>query len=809
MNSIEARNTYISLFSSGGIGDLGFHDENYECLASAELISRRIEVQRLNGIATPDRLICGDILLPGTYAKIIEQAKNYVDRNRQPVTAIIATPPCQGMSVANHKKGDELGRNSLVVKSIEVIKEVEPLVFIFENVPSFMKTTCTGMDGNNRAIGDEIERELGHNYEYLSRTLQLSEYGSPSSRKRSITIGVRNDVTWVTPLDLFPERKEAPSLYELIGDLPKLNEMGTCASEDIFHSFRPYAPRMRNWIRDLPEGASAFDNDDPSKRPHRVIDGEIVPNVRKNGDKYRRVRWDAVAPCVHTRNDILASQNTIHPVDDRVFSIRELMRMMGVREDFIWFDGQEEAYRTRDFKTLKKHAINIRQCLGEAVPVPVTQSIASNIKEHLTSHLSFSAGKPRRSLTTVWSTFSQESSYLDVPANRKKNYSAYYTEPLVAFSLVKRALAKFDGKTNRVIKVLEPSAGSGVFVEVLNQFAEYYKINLTSVELEPEISSYLTQRFNRNHNFVAFNSITADFLELELLEDFDLVIGNPPFGRRPIDLENKWGKDKELSVRFLKKSLSISTQVAFVLPKALLHAAYYRDTRDHIVERSAIDHILDFGEFTFPDVKVETVGLVTAPIDNSEDFEIGLKSWPRKLVKTSRSSYILDREFPNWVIYRDQFFDSFVEKTEFGQLSVWRDRTISRKYAVEDGVRVLRGRNLSADGTLIDDSRDYEISELNALRLQKSVSGLVGDNKFLAPNLSYKPRLVPYRNAETSVPEGSCAVLYGNLTDIQAEKLVKFCCSADFEMFYRIACNFATRSINIDDCLVYWWGVPR
>jgi DNA (cytosine-5)-methyltransferase 1 len=42
----------------------------------------------------------------------------------------------------------------------------------------------------------------------------------------------------------------------------------------------------------------------------------------KNGDKYKRQYWNKVAPCIHTRNDILSSQNTVHPVDDRVFSIR-------------------------------------------------------------------------------------------------------------------------------------------------------------------------------------------------------------------------------------------------------------------------------------------------------------------------------------------------------------------------------------------------------------------------------------------------------------------------------------------------------
>ena len=93
---------------------------------------------------------------------------------------------------------------------------------------------------------------------------------------------------------------------------------------------------MRAWIHDLKEGESAFDNTDIEKRPHQIKDGKIVENTRKNADKYTRQFWDKVGPCVHTRNDQLASQNTIHPKDDRVFSIRELMRMMTIPESFKW-----------------------------------------------------------------------------------------------------------------------------------------------------------------------------------------------------------------------------------------------------------------------------------------------------------------------------------------------------------------------------------------------------------------------------------------------------------------------------------------
>ena len=60
---------------------------------------------------------------------------------------------------------------------------------------------------------------------------------------------------------------------------------------------------MRAWIADIKEGQSAFDNEDDCKKPHRIINGKIVINQRKNADKYTRQYWDKVGPCIHTRND--------------------------------------------------------------------------------------------------------------------------------------------------------------------------------------------------------------------------------------------------------------------------------------------------------------------------------------------------------------------------------------------------------------------------------------------------------------------------------------------------------------------------
>ena len=119
---------------------------------------------------------------------------------------------------------------------------------------------------------------------------------------------------------------------------------------------------MRSWITDLKEGESAFDQSDISKVPHKVVDGEIVVNIRKNGDKYRRQYWDKVGPCIHTRNDQLASQNTIHPSDDRVFSIRELMMMMTIPSSFKWTNIPEQTLNSLSIE--KKRAFFVRRAIS-------------------------------------------------------------------------------------------------------------------------------------------------------------------------------------------------------------------------------------------------------------------------------------------------------------------------------------------------------------------------------------------------------------------------------------------------------------
>ncbi|MGL5521687.1 MAG: DNA cytosine methyltransferase [Metamycoplasmataceae bacterium] len=115
--------TYISLFSSAGIGCFGFKQNGFKCIATCEILEKRLDIQKINKKCHLDSgYINGDLTKQETIDLIFDEIKK--DNKNMNVDVIIATPPCQGMSVANQKKNDELKRNSLVTQAIHLINVI-------------------------------------------------------------------------------------------------------------------------------------------------------------------------------------------------------------------------------------------------------------------------------------------------------------------------------------------------------------------------------------------------------------------------------------------------------------------------------------------------------------------------------------------------------------------------------------------------------------------------------------------------------------------------------------------------------------
>ena len=207
--------TYISLFSGAGVGCYGLKQNDFECIATNEILSKRLKIQYYNNKCQYDSgYLNGDISSPELKENLFNEINFWKNKYKiKEPDVIIATPPCQGMSVANHKKNNEKMRNSLVIESIKITKEVLPKFFIFENVRSFIKTVCTDVDGVDKPIGEAIALNLGGNYNILIKTINFKEYGANSSRTRTLVIGVRKDLQNITPYDIFPKEKKKQRHY--------------------------------------------------------------------------------------------------------------------------------------------------------------------------------------------------------------------------------------------------------------------------------------------------------------------------------------------------------------------------------------------------------------------------------------------------------------------------------------------------------------------------------------------------------------------------------------------------------------------
>ncbi|RKV14973.1 hypothetical protein DDP52_00640 [Helicobacter pylori] len=290
--------TYISLFSGAGVGCYGLLEEGFECVATNEILEKRLNIQRINRKCKLDEsYISGDIKKPETKEKILKQIGFYSKKfGNDRVDLVVATPPCQGMSVANHKKkNDEIKRNSLVVESIDLIKQIKPRFFILENVPSFYKTGCIDKNDNLLEIGSMIEQNLSGDYMLYDEVINFKNFGANSSRTRTLVIGVCKEFKdFTSALEFFPDFKQEKTLKKVIGSLKPL-AWGEYDSADFYHSFRTYPKHMQEWIKDLKEGQSAFENTELNKKPHRIVGNKIVLNVSKNGDKYKRQKYHSVA----------------------------------------------------------------------------------------------------------------------------------------------------------------------------------------------------------------------------------------------------------------------------------------------------------------------------------------------------------------------------------------------------------------------------------------------------------------------------------------------------------------------------------
>ena len=257
---------------------------------------------------------------------------------------------------------------------------------------------------------------------------------------------------------------------------------------------------------------------------------------------------------------------------------------------------------------------------------------------------------------------------------------------------------------------------------------------------------------------------------------------------------------------FLDKAMSIGNYVALVFPKFLLNTPEFSKTREYLSEKT-VECIIDFGEKGFPGVLVETLAIF---INNqAKPLKTSVFSFTHGIRMEQAQVYIFDKKLPYWIIYRDEAFDIVCKQLDFNVFKVFRDRQITNKLLSNSGdIRVLKSRNISDDGKNVLDVEDYDsyISSTEARSLAV-FEYLKRDDIYLTPNMTYKPRVAP--KPKDTLVNGSLAILIPKGKIVPTDKQLEYFSTKEYRDFYQVARNYQTRSLNVDACSVFFYGLLR
>jgi DNA (cytosine-5)-methyltransferase 1 len=173
--------TVISTFAGCGGSSLGYKMAGFKELLAVEWDDNAVETFKLNFPGVP--VYHGDIAkLSG--AECMKLAGGIKPGE---LDVLDGSPPCQGFSTAGKRKYND-PRNSLFKEYARLLAELQPKVFVMENVTGLVK-------GHMKQIYLKIMATLrGCGYTAKGEVMNAMYYGVPQSRQRVIIIGVRNDL---------------------------------------------------------------------------------------------------------------------------------------------------------------------------------------------------------------------------------------------------------------------------------------------------------------------------------------------------------------------------------------------------------------------------------------------------------------------------------------------------------------------------------------------------------------------------------------------------------------------------------------
>lgn len=349
----------LDLFSGAGGFSKGFDSvDGFETVVATDFNKEALETFKFNFPKTST--VFGDITKDDVKKEIIKKSKE------KKVNMIIGGPPCQGFS----NKGKQLGlkdpRNFLFLEYLDVVKILQPEVFVIENVRAML----TAVDGYFIEQIKEKVLELGYQIDY--GILTASDFGVPQKRQRAIIIANKNKQINL-PLK---NGKKQTTVRDAISDLFYLESgEGQFVSEYRMPAKTAYQVQMRSNSNGKLYNHVATAHSKEAVEKLKMIPSEkgkeYLPKELWGKQKFKttwgRLVWDSQSPTIDTRFDTPSNGKNSHPVLNRAITPREAARIQSFPDDFIFIG--KKTYITRQ--------------IGNAVPPLMAAAIAKTIKEQI------------------------------------------------------------------------------------------------------------------------------------------------------------------------------------------------------------------------------------------------------------------------------------------------------------------------------------------------------------------------------------------------------------------------------------------
>ena len=256
--------------------------------------------------------------------------------------------PCQAFSYAGNKGGFDDARGTLFFELARAVKEVQPKVFLCENVKGLLSHD----NGHTLNVIKSVIDDLGYTL-VPPRVLQAIKYKVPQKRERLIMVAIRNDYARKVTFHW-------PSPYYRIMNLRDALFAGELYERDVpISEGQKYPEKKRRVLELVPMGG--YWRDLPVEVQKEYMGGSFALEGGKTG-MARRLSLDEPSLTL-TCAPAQKQTERCHPLETRPLTIREYARIQTFPDNWSFCGSLSSKYKQ----------------IGNAVPVNLARAVGHSL----------------------------------------------------------------------------------------------------------------------------------------------------------------------------------------------------------------------------------------------------------------------------------------------------------------------------------------------------------------------------------------------------------------------------------------------